>query len=274
MPEGPEIRRAADKIEAAIKDQVIEEVTFGLPKLKRFTAKLRGHRVSDVETRGKALLTHFDNGLTIYSHNQLYGVWRLCKRGTLPKTKRQLRLALHTSTTSALLYSASDISVWQREELNQHPFLARIGPDILSPTLRWQDLAKRLQSKAFSGRSLAALYLDQHFLAGIGNYLRSEILFAAAVDPSAKPKDLSRMQINTLARQTLSVSRRSYHSAGITLSDKQYRWLCDQGLSHAEARFMVFGRSNLPCHICFKKIKRTEAGARRLYSCANCQAIQ
>ncbi len=71
MPEGPEIRRAADKIEAAIKDQVIEEITFGLPKLKRFTAKLRGHRVSDVETRGKALLTHFDNGLTIYSHNQL-----------------------------------------------------------------------------------------------------------------------------------------------------------------------------------------------------------
>ena len=274
MPEGPEIRRAADEIEAALKNQCIEDIAFGLPKLKRFASKLRGHRVSHIETRGKALLTHFDNGLTIYSHNQLYGVWRLCKRGVLPKTKLQLRLALHTATHSALLYSASDISVWQREALGQHPFLARIGPDILSPELTWQTLAKRLQSNAFSGRSLAALYLDQHFLAGIGNYLRSEILFAAGVDPAAKPKELSRTQINKLARQTLSLSRRSYRSGGVTLSDKQYRWLRDQGLSYGQARFMVFGRSNLPCHVCGKKIKRTQAGARRIYTCANCQTIQ
>ncbi len=273
MPEGPEIRRAADKIENVLKGQLIEEIAFGLPKLKRYAAQLRGNRVSSVETRGKALLTHFDNGLTIYSHNQLYGVWRLCKRGKLPKTKRQLRLALHTATDSALLYSASDISVWRQEELHQHPFLARIGPDILSSTLTWQDLASRLQSSQFSGRSLAALYLDQQFLAGIGNYLRSEILFAAAVDPAARPKDLTRAQINTLARQTLGVSRRSYRSGGVTLTDKQYRWLRDQDLSYEEARFMVFGRRDLPCHVCGTKIKRTQAGARRLYSCANCQAI-
>ena len=27
--------------------------------------------------KGKALLTHFDHGWTLYSHNQLYGVWRI-----------------------------------------------------------------------------------------------------------------------------------------------------------------------------------------------------
>ena len=32
-------------------------------------------------------------------------------------------------------------------------------------------------------RRVAALYLDQHFLAGIGNYLRSEILFFARIPP-------------------------------------------------------------------------------------------
>ena len=273
MPEGPEIRRAAARIDRVLAGRTVEHAELTQPHLRRLAASLIGQQVDLVTSRGKAMLIRFADGRTLYSHNQLYGVWRLCKRGKLPKTKRQLRLALHTATDSALLYSASDISVWRQEELHQHPFLARIGPDILSSTLTWQDLASRLQSSQFSGRSLAALYLDQQFLAGIGNYLRSEILFAAAVDPAARPKDLTRAQINTLARQTLGVSRRSYRSGGVTLTDKQYRWLRDQDLSYEEARFMVFGRRDLPCHVCGTKIKRTQAGARRLYSCANCQAI-
>ncbi|HBO12226.1 MAG TPA: endonuclease VIII, partial [Halieaceae bacterium] len=96
------------------------------------------------ETRGKALLTHFEHGWSLYSHNQLYGVWRVQRRGRLPKTNRSLRVALHTASHSALLYSASDISVWRTEELAAHPFLARIGPDILSPALSWRVIAARL----------------------------------------------------------------------------------------------------------------------------------
>jgi endonuclease-8 len=74
MPEGPEIRRAADRIEAVLAGEVVEAVRFGLPRLRRHAPTLRGHRVSGLETRGKALLTHFEHGWSLYSHNQLYGV--------------------------------------------------------------------------------------------------------------------------------------------------------------------------------------------------------
>jgi len=153
MPEGPEIRLAADKIEAVLKDKPAERIEFGLAPLKRFTKPLTGSTVLSLETRGKALLTHFNSGYTIYSHNQLYGVWRVVKRDKLPKTNRQLRLAIHTEEHSALLYSASDISVWKTEKIEEHPFLQRIGPDILNPNLTWREVAERLQSKAFSGRA-------------------------------------------------------------------------------------------------------------------------
>ena len=102
MPEGPEIRRAADKVEAVLKDKTVERIQFGLQPLKKFSKALTGTKVLQLETRGKALLTHFDSGHTIYSHNQLYGVWRVVKRDELPKTNRQLRLALHT----CLLYTS------------------------------------------------------------------------------------------------------------------------------------------------------------------------
>jgi formamidopyrimidine-DNA glycosylase len=75
MPEGPEIRLAADKVARVLVGDDIIEVGFGLARLSRFEKSLSGSTVTAVDTRGKAMLTRFDNGLTLYSHNQLYGKW-------------------------------------------------------------------------------------------------------------------------------------------------------------------------------------------------------
>ena len=272
MPEGPEIRRAADKIESVLKNKTIEKVEFGLKPLKKYAKPLTGTNVLSLETRGKALLTHFDSGTTIYSHNQLYGVWRVVKRDKLPKTNRQLRLALHTDRHSALLYSASDISVWDTDHIEEHPFLKRIGPDILNPNLTWREVAERLESKAFSGRALNSVYLDQAFLAGLGNYLRSEILFAAGIHPSRKARELTKGQIGKLARATLEISQRSYALQGVTIPERRYKALKKQGLSYGKARFLVFSRARQPCHICSTQIERSVANSRRIYVCGYCQA--
>ena len=271
MPEGPEIRRAADKVEAVLKDKTVERIQFGLQPLKKFSKALTGTKVLQLETRGKALLTHFDSGHTIYSHNQLYGVWRVVKRDKLPKTNRQLRLALHTDQHSALLYSASDISVWNTEKIEEHPFLQRIGPDILNPNLTWREVAERLQSKTFAGRALNSVYLDQAFLAGLGNYLRSEILFIAGIHPARKARELSKGEIGKLARITLDTSQRSYASQGVTIPDQRYKALKKKGVSYGKARFFVFSRANQPCRVCKTKIKRSTANSRRIYTCAICQ---
>ena len=274
MPEGPEIRRAADKVEAVLKDKTVERIQFGLQPLKKFSKALTGTKVLQLETRGKALLTHFDSGHTIYSHNQLYGVWRVVKRDELPKTNRQLRLALHTDQHSALLYSASDISVWNTEKIEEHPFLQRIGPDILNPNLTWREVAERLQSRTFAGRALNSVYLDQAFLAGLGNYLRSEILFIAGIHPARKARELSKGEIGKLARITLDISQRSYASQGVTIPDQQYKALKKKGVSYGKARFFVFSRANQPCRVCETKIKRSTANSRRIYTCATCQPIE
>ena len=271
MPEGPEIRRAADKIEAVLKNKTVEKIEFGLPPLKKFVKPLKGANVLSLETRGKALLTHFDSGFTIYSHNQLYGIWKVVKRDKLPKTNRQLRLAIHTDTHSALLYSASDISVWRTELIEEHPFLKRIGPDILSPDLTWRAVADRLESKAFCGKALSSVYLDQAFLAGLGNYLRSEILFVAGISPDAKVRHLGKGQVGKLARTTLQISQRSYALEGVTVPERQYKALKKQGASYGKARFFVFGRANQPCRVCRTKIQRSTANSRRIYTCTTCQ---
>lgn len=128
MPEGPEIRRAADKLAAAVIDQPLTAVDFAFPQLKHYRQRLLGERIVAIEPRGKALLTHFSNGLTMYSHNQLYGVWKVAAAGETPETKRDLRVRLETARSAILLYSASDITVGPREEIEQHPFCNASAP--------------------------------------------------------------------------------------------------------------------------------------------------
>ena len=273
MPEGPEIRRAADKLAEVLEGRVITTVRFGLPRLRPYAKKLRQQRVTGIETRGKALLTHFDHGYSIYSHNQLYGVWQVIEGHKLPVSNRSMRLLLQTDRHSAILYSASDISVWPTAELGQHPFLAKIGPDIMDRDLAWRDVAARLQESRFAGKELCALYLDQAFLAGNGNYLRSEIIHDARLNPRSRPADLSRGELGQLARSTLAISRRSYETGGITLTPRLSRSLEKLGLSRGRRRFYVFEREGAPCYHCGDSIARRELGSRRLYHCPRCQGF-
>lgn len=266
MPEGPEIRSAADRIANVLVGRRIEQASFAFAELRPFEKRLRGSRVEAIDTRGKAMLTRFDNDLTLYSHNQLYGRWFTVRRGEMPDTGRSLRVALHTKAHSALLYSASDISVLTPGQLKSHPFLSRLGPDVLDEHLAADTIVQRLDHQRFIRRSLAALYLDQSFLAGLGNYLRSEILYSAGLHPKRRPVDLDAAEKSRLAVETLEICRRSYRTGGRTLT-------ANAGGKRA-GRFWVFARASRPCFRCHSRIQRDNFSGRRLYFCPACQVLE
>src|SRR5690606_3887189 len=107
-----------------------------------------------------------------------------------PQAGRSLRVALETDAAALRLYSASDVAMLRSDEVDAHPFLARLGPDVLDPALDAKAVAARLRDPRFRNRSLGALLLDQAFLAGMGNYLRSEVLYRARLRPERRPADL------------------------------------------------------------------------------------
>ena len=272
MPEGPEIKRTTDRLAAALTGRTVEEVFFAFAHLKTFAAELAEDEVVSVYPRGKAVLIEFAGGLTIYSHNQLYGIWEVMSRGEVPETLRQLRVGLHTADTSCLLYSASDIEVLDEAGVKNHPFLRRLGPDVLADDTTPKVILARYRDEAFQGRQVGGLLLEQNFLAGLGNYLRSEILFLAGVDPHARPRELDDGQIRALARATLKTTVQAYKTGGVTNDLKRYRQLQKKGMSFGESRYWVFGRDKEPCYTCGAKIGKTSISSRRLYYCPACQA--
>ena len=269
MPEGPEIRRAADRLAEAVAGDPLVHAEFAFPNLKRFERELVGRQIESITPRGKALLTRFDHGWTMYSHNQLYGVWKIAAPGERPETKRSLRVALETARSAILLYSASDVSMWPGDEVESHPFLVTLGPDVLDPGLDVGAVADRLRAPPFRGRALGSLLLDQRFLAGMGNYLRSEVLFAAGLHPKRRPKDLDDAQLARLAQVLLDIPRLSYSTRGIARAGgMRSDYLAD---TPDGFRFQVFARAGEPCPACGTRIERMMAGSRRLYLCPSCQ---
>ena len=231
VPEGPEIRRAADRIAKVLVGERVEDAWFAFDDLKHWESELEGQTVTAIDTRGKAMLTRFDNDLTIYSHNQLYGRWYVMRGDRL----------------------------------------ARVGPHILDSQLKPSDVVTRLGEKRFRNRGLGALYLDQGYLAGNGNYLRSEILFVSGEHPAAKPSELDAAAAKNLAKATLSISRRAYRHRGVTVTPELARKLKAQGQSYSRYRYWVFGRDGRPCRNCGETIERMDVASRRLYYCPACQ---
>lgn len=274
MPEGPEIRRAADEVERALKNITVQDVYFAFPHLEDYEDLFKGAIVTRVDTKGKAMLIRFDNGHTIYSHNQLYGKWYIRNAYNYPKTNRQLRLAIHNENKSALLYSASDIEVLRDEEVPEHPFVSKVGPDLLSEEVSADGLMERMKGKRFRNRKWSILLLDQGFVAGIGNYLRSEIMFVAGIHPSLRPVDCEENQMKKAAHAIIDLVKQSYETDGITNDFDLAQKLKGQGVKRSRYRHWVFNREGASCFICGSEIEKTVAASRRLYYCPVCQGLE
>ena len=270
MPEGPEIRRAADQVSAAICNRVATEVVFGHSHLKRFEKQLSGQKIKRVESRGKAMLIRFVNGLNIYSHNQLYGRWHTVPAYEFPDSSRQLRLAIHNRKQSALLYSASDIDVIADDKLGEHPFLSKLGPDLLNDRPSRKQIMERMLLPKFRRRQLGTLLTDQSFVAGLGNYLRCEILFVTGLPAKSRAMDLNQEKISQLADTIVTMPLQSYKTGGITNDLQRAQMMLDKGASFEEARFYVFRRAGKPCYRCVTPIEKI-ATAQPLYYCPSCQ---
>ena len=232
---------------------------------------MRGKSISRVRSHGKALLIDFSNGLTLYSHNQLYGLWYIGKSETDPFTHRQLRVEIRSLGVTARLYSASSIELWKTDRLHQHPFLSKLGPDVLDPNLSETFLIDHMKQPRFRAKRLHSLLLDQHFIAGIGNYLRSEILFDARLHPERKLVDLTNRERVKLARSTLKLSIRSSRHGGITRTVQDAKRDINCGIAFESARFWVFDRQGERCRSCESVIDHMTAAGRRLYACPACQ---
>lgn len=267
MPEGPEIFLAARQVHEAVAGKLCKlELVY--PPLAVKARSLRGVRIQRVHARSKAMLTEFANGMVLYSHNQLYGQW-VVHTAAEPLLPRQVRLIIATAKHQAVLYSATDFAWLRTGKEDEHPYIAKLGPEVLSDEVSAADIAQRLA--AFPRRVIADALLDQHVLAGLGNYLRADILLVAKINPLRKINTLKPAELLRIARTSKTLTQRSVKQQGVVRPWAQYLAARKAGADFEAARFYAFDREGAPCWECATPIARITQGGRGLFFCPNCQ---
>lgn len=269
MPEGPEIFLAARAVHAAVANQSAR-LELRHPQLAAKARSLRGVPITRVHARSKAMLTEFANGVVLYSHNQLYGEWVVHAKGE-PLLAKQIRLVITTQNHQTVLYSATDFAWLKVGAEDQHPYIAKLGPEVLSPQVSALHIAQRLA--AFPRRVIADALLDQHVLAGLGNYLRADILLAALGYPLCKIGMLRRAQLLRIGQPSKTLTKRSVLRARVVRPWAQYQAARRAGASYEAARFYAFDREGAPCWDYAMPIVRLVQGGRGLFYCPRCQAL-
>ena len=268
MPEGPEIFLASRAVHATVAQQPIQMELLH-PALKAKARELRGASIARVHARSKAMLTEFSNGMVLYSHNQLYGEWVVHKSGEA-LLNRQVRLVFRTAQHQVVLYSATEFAWLQAGAEHAHPYIAQLGPEVLDDAVSAQHIAKRLAQ--FPRRVIADALMDQHVLAGLGNYLRADILFVARIDPLRKIGSLTQADLLRTGKACKLLTKRSVKRGGVTRPWAQYM-ASRTSLGFEAARFYAYDREGAPCWECVVPIARVTQSGRGLFFCPQCQNV-
>jgi endonuclease VIII len=270
MPEGPEVWREAAAIARVVEGVHIERLEFAWPQIAQYENTVSGAQITCVRPRGKAMTLAFSSGHSLVTHNQLYGQW-VVRKSVPSQHRKALRILIQTSRGVAMLYSATDIHWLPTRDVDAHPYIAKLGPDALDIATTIETIRARLCSKTFRNRALASLLLDQGFVAGLGNYLRSDILFFARVQSHVRPAQCNDHELDALAHAIIDMPRQSLQTRGVTNDLELTNGLKRDGWPFSRYRHWVFDREGEACHVCATTISRISVAGRNVFFCATCQ---
>lgn len=91
--------------------------------------------------------------------------------------------------------------------------------DLLNKSYDMQKHLKHLAERVNTKKSICSTIMDQKFFPGVGNYIKSESLYASKIHPEEKWGNLTEdMRIN-LIKKTKEIMKKSYRSGGAELKD-------------------------------------------------------
>jgi endonuclease-8 len=151
----------------------------------------------------------------------------------------------------------------------------KLGPDVLAAEFTAETGAARLEAyaRAHPEAEVGVVLLNQRVLAGLGNVYKSEVAFAARVNPWRKVGTVTRAEIERLVEFAMR-----YMQANVVegKGDGIVTYTGHRRTTHrmdTEERLWVYGRKDQGCRRCGTTILMRKQGtqARSTYWCPECQ---
>jgi endonuclease-8 len=278
MPEGDTIYRAARALQKAIGGKVVTGFETGLAKLARVNddTPLVGRVVEKVESRGKWCLIFFSGDLILVTHMLMSGSWHLYRTGERWQMGRsKMRVVIRTADWEAVGFNIPVAEFHTVRSLERSDQVPKLGPDILSESFTVEGGVKQLAAfgKENPDAEVAVVLLNQRVLAGLGNVYKSEVAFAAGVNPFRAMRTITRREMETIvdvAQRYMKANVVDGAGGGIVTCSGNRR---TTRAMDREERLWVYRRRGQECRRCGATIIMQKQGvqARSTYWCPECQ---
>jgi len=274
VPEGDTIFRAARTLQRALAGRTVTRFESVFPALSRVDADtpLRGRTIERVEARGKHLLIWFSGALVLRTHMRMHGSWHIYRpHERWQRPHHSMRIVVETQDIHAVAFDVPVAELATPATLERSRQIRELGPDPLADGFNAAESSARILARGDA--EIADALLDQSAIAGIGNVYKSEVLFAARVNPFVKVRDLAPADVDRLVAAAVTFMRANV-AEGAPAAIETYRGLRrTTGRYDPAARLWVYGRAGKPCRRCGGPISRRRQGlhARSTYWCPRCQ---
>ena len=278
MPEGDNIFRTTRALNKALAGKAVTGFETTLANLASVNdeAPIVGRTVERVEARGKWCVIYFSGDLVLLTHMRMSGSWHLYKTGERWQAPHSaMRVVITCGDVQAVAFRVQVAEFHTTRSLERSASVPKLGLDVLGSEY---SIDAALQSLREYGRrypeaEIGDVLLDQRVLAGIGNVYKSEIAFAAQINPFRQMQTINGRELERIAE----IARR-YMKANVAEGNGDAVVTYTGGrrttraMDHG-ARLWVYRRRGKECRRCggIIEMRRQGNGARSTYWCPSCQ---
>jgi endonuclease-8 len=278
MPEGDTIYRAARALQKALAGNVVTAFDTGLANLASLNddKPIVGRTVEKVEARGKWCLIYFSGDIILVTHMLMSGSWHIYRTGEKWWMGRnRMRVAITCGDYQAVAFNVPIAQFHTAHSLERSSQIPKLGPDILAENFSLVSAVDALRKHATShpDDELGVVLLNQRILAGLGNVYKSEVAFAAAVNPFRKMHTITTAEMKKIAEIAQRYMQANVvDGAGDGIVTYSGNRRTTQAMNQAD-RVWVYRRQGQECRRCGTTISMRKQGeqARSTYWCASCQ---
>ena len=250
MPEGPEVKRIATDLAKEVSDRYLIEVTVlsgrylkkDIPGLNDFKKDLPT-KIVGVGSHGKFLYILMSNGINIWSTLGMTGKW---SRDHSRYSRVQFKFGCNSTVYFDDIRNFGTLKFVYGPNVLRYR-LEKLGPDMLSEDVSSEKFMICLRKK--DKWNITKALMDQTVIAGVGNYIKAESLWLAAINPHKTISDITDGELELLNRAIKEVMRVSYKHGGATFlthknfsgekGDYSNRFLCYNRKLDAEGNKVI-----------------------------------
>ena len=219
IPESPEVRKITEALAVDISGQTLisAKILSGRyikkqPSDWQILEKSLPLKVVGAGVHGKFCYWLCLNETFIYSTLGMTGSWSTLE-GKHSRLVFEFQSGIKVYFNDQRNFGTIKIVVGKQNLINK---LKSLGPDLLAEDISDQLFIEKIRSKPKWG--ITKVLMDQSIIAGVGNYVKSESLWLAKIDPHRKVASIEDGELAVLNRSIKSIMRESYKSGGITLA--------------------------------------------------------